>query len=99
MYSEWVDPWAVAGFPRVIGAVDCTRVQIAPPHSNTEHVYRERKHSRSLNVQVVCDSRGVITNVVAKYPGWVHDSFIMGSSSIFSKLGDGEYGDGRLLGE
>ncbi len=90
--------YAYAHFPRVIGAVDCTHVQIVPP-SNTEHVYRNRKHSHSLNVQVVCDYKGVITNVVAKYPGSVHDSFILRNSTIFSKLRDGEYGDGWLLGE
>uniref|UniRef100_A0A665X2M2 Putative nuclease HARBI1 n=1 Tax=Echeneis naucrates TaxID=173247 RepID=A0A665X2M2_ECHNA len=90
--------YAVADFPRVIEVVHCTHVQIVPP-SNIEHVYRNGKHSHSLNAQAVCDSRGVITNVVAKYPGSVHDSFIMRNSRIFSKLGEGEYGDGWLLGD
>lgn len=57
---------AVAGFPRIIGAIDCTHVQLVPP-SDREHIYRNRKHTYSLNVQLVCDSKGVITNVVAKY--------------------------------
>uniref|UniRef100_A0A673CVJ1 Putative nuclease HARBI1 n=1 Tax=Sphaeramia orbicularis TaxID=375764 RepID=A0A673CVJ1_9TELE len=89
--------YAVAGFPRVIGAIDCTHVQLVPP-SDREHVYRNRKHTHSLNVQVVCNSHGVITNVVAKYPGSAHDSFILRNSVLFSKLRDGEYGDGWILG-
>uniref|UniRef100_A0A672ZN21 Putative nuclease HARBI1 n=1 Tax=Sphaeramia orbicularis TaxID=375764 RepID=A0A672ZN21_9TELE len=90
--------YAVAGFPKVIGAIDCTHVQLFPP-SDREHVYRNRKHTHSLNVQVVCDSHGVITNIVAKYPGSAHDSFILRNSVLFSKLRDGEYGDGLILGD
>ncbi|XP_041830093.1 putative nuclease HARBI1 [Melanotaenia boesemani] len=89
---------AMAGFLKVIGAIDCTHVQLVPP-SDREHIYRNRKHTHSMNMQVVCDSKGTITNVVAKYPGSVHDSFILRNSVIFSKLRDGEYGDGWLLGD
>uniref|UniRef100_A0A3B4T4Q7 Putative nuclease HARBI1 n=1 Tax=Seriola dumerili TaxID=41447 RepID=A0A3B4T4Q7_SERDU len=85
-------------FPKIIGAIDCTHVQLVPP-SDREHIYRNRKHTHSLNVQVVCDSKGIITNVVAKFPGSVHDSFILKNSALFSNLRDGEYGDGWLLGD
>lgn len=50
-------------------------------------------------MQLVCDSKGVITNVVAIYPGSVHDSFILRNSVLFQKMRDGEYGDGWLLGK
>jgi len=90
--------FAIAGFPGVIGAIDCTHVQLVPP-AESEHVYRNRKHMHSLNVQCVCDAQGIITNVVAKYPGSVHDSFILRNSYLFSKLRDGEFGDGWLVGE
>uniref|UniRef100_A0A3B4VLK6 DDE Tnp4 domain-containing protein n=1 Tax=Seriola dumerili TaxID=41447 RepID=A0A3B4VLK6_SERDU len=90
--------YAVAGFPKIIGAIDCTHVQLVPP-SDREHIYRNRKHTHSLNVQVVCDSKGIITNIVAKYSGSVHDSFILRNSAFFSNLRDGEYGDGWLLGD
>ena len=89
---------AVAGFPKIIGAIDCTHVLLVPP-SDREHIYRNRKHTHSLNVQLVCDSKGVITNVVAKYLGSVHDSFTLRNSVLFQKMRDGEYGDGWLLGK
>uniref|UniRef100_A0A3B4TDM9 DDE Tnp4 domain-containing protein n=1 Tax=Seriola dumerili TaxID=41447 RepID=A0A3B4TDM9_SERDU len=89
--------YVVAGFPKIIGAIDCTHVQLVPP-SDREHIYRNRKHTHSLNVQVVCDSKGIITNV-AKYPGSVHNSFILRNSALFSHLRDGKYGDGWLLGD
>uniref|UniRef100_A0A673AUM4 Putative nuclease HARBI1 n=1 Tax=Sphaeramia orbicularis TaxID=375764 RepID=A0A673AUM4_9TELE len=90
--------FAVAGFPGVIGAIDCTHVQLVPP-AGTELVYRNRKHTHSLNVQCVCDAKGIITNIVAKYPGSVHDSYILRNSALFSKLRDGEFGDGWLVGD
>lgn len=49
------DFYAVAVFPRVIGATDYTHVQL---------VYRNSKHTHSLNVQIICAFNGVITNVV-----------------------------------
>ncbi|XP_030000119.1 putative nuclease HARBI1 [Sphaeramia orbicularis] len=90
--------FAVAGFPRVIGAIDCTHVQLVPP-ADTKHVYRNRKHTHSLNVQCVCDAKGIITNIVAKYPGSVHNSYILRNSALFSKLRNGEFGDGWLVGD
>ncbi|XP_030018718.1 putative nuclease HARBI1 [Sphaeramia orbicularis] len=70
--------FAVAGFPGVIGATDCTHVQLVPPQTLS-----------------MC----IITNVVAKYPGSVHDSYILRNSALFSKLRDGEFGDGWLVGD
>lgn len=79
---------AVAGFQRVIGVTDYAHEQLVPP-VNTEHVYRNRKHTSSLNVEIVCDANCVTTNVVAKYSGSVHDLFILRNSVIFSNLRDG----------
>ena len=68
-------------------------MQLVPP-SDREHIYRNRQHSHSLNEQIVCDSKGIITKVVVKYLWSVHDSFILRSGVIFKKMRDGEYGDG-----
>lgn len=67
------------------------------PRSDREFVHNNCKHTHSLNVQVVCDSEGVITNVVAKYSGSVHDLFLLRNCALSTKLKDD--GDGWLLGK
>ena len=42
---------ARAGFPNVIGAIDCTRIAIKAP-SHDEFVYIIRKHFHSINVRL-----------------------------------------------
>lgn len=88
----------IGNLPNVIGLVDCTHVQLVPPASQ-EHIYRNRKHTHSMNMQVICDARRLITNVVAKYPGSVHDSFIFRNSAIYRQLRNGPTGDAWLLGK
>lgn len=46
-----------AGFPCVIGCVDCTHVRIQAPHEN-ENNYVNRKRYHSINVQGICDHEG-----------------------------------------
>lgn len=40
------------GFPRVIGAIDCTHIPISTPIKEIEANYLNRKSTHSLNVQV-----------------------------------------------
>ena len=63
-----------AGFPGVIGAIDCTHVPITNPGGENGELFRNRKGYCSINVQVVCDDQARITNVVARWPGSTHDS-------------------------
>ena len=46
-----------AGFPSVIGCVDCTHIRIQAPHHN-ENNYVNRKRYHSINVQGICDHEG-----------------------------------------
>ncbi|XP_071834205.1 putative nuclease HARBI1 [Apostichopus japonicus] len=46
------------------------------------YVYINRKRVKSINVQLMCNSRYKITNVVARWPGSAHDSRILQHSSI-----------------
>ncbi|KAJ8339582.1 hypothetical protein SKAU_G00363680 [Synaphobranchus kaupii] len=87
------DFYQVGGFPNVVGAIDCTHVPLVPP-SETENVFRNRKHTHSVNVQAICYAHGIITNVVAKFPGSVHDSFIFRNSAVHRQMQDM---DGRWL--
>ncbi|KAJ1177795.1 hypothetical protein NDU88_003047 [Pleurodeles waltl] len=79
-------------------AIDCTHVCIVPP-APTVHLYRNRKHTHSINVQAIVDHRGLITNIVSKYPGSVSDSFIFRHSTINQHFHDGRYGNGLLVAD
>nr|CAI5851451.1 unnamed protein product [Callosobruchus analis] len=72
--------------PGVIGVIDCTHVAIFPPSAGDaefpEHIYVNRKHYHSLNVQLICDANLKIINVNAKFPGSSHDSYIWSRSNV-----------------
>ncbi|XP_071978747.1 putative nuclease HARBI1 [Engystomops pustulosus] len=88
----------VAGMPNVIGLIDCTHVALVPPAAD-EYRYRNRKMFRSINVQVTVDHNNLITNVVAKYPGSTHDSFIFEHCGLNRRLQSELYRDAFLLGD
>ncbi len=89
---------AMSGFPNVIGAIDCTHIMIRAPSVN-EFVYVNRKNVHTINTQIICDADMLITNVVARWPGSTHDSFILTHSSVGARLEAGAARDGWLLGE
>ncbi|XP_028437867.1 putative nuclease HARBI1 [Perca flavescens] len=90
--------FAIAGFPNVIGAIDCTHVPIKAPPGPNEGDFVNRKGFHSVNVQMVRDSMFHITNVEAKWPGSVHDSRIFRESHLCTLFERGAY-DGILLGD
>ncbi|KAJ1096445.1 hypothetical protein NDU88_001587 [Pleurodeles waltl] len=90
--------YQINGFPQVLGAIDCTHVRIVPPAA-TKLLYRNRTHTHSINVQAIVDHRGLITNILAKYPGSVHYSFIFCHCTINQHFQDGRYGNGLLVGK
>ena len=67
---------ARAGFPNVIGAIDCTHIAIKAP-SHDEFIYVNRKHFHLINVQIICDAQMQLTNIVPRWPGSTHDSYIL----------------------
>uniref|UniRef100_A0AAZ3RJJ0 Putative nuclease HARBI1 n=1 Tax=Oncorhynchus tshawytscha TaxID=74940 RepID=A0AAZ3RJJ0_ONCTS len=70
----------IAGFPNVIGAIDCTHITVKA-QSLDKFNFANRKGFHSVNVQVICDSHLALLNVVTKWPGGTHDSFIVQNSS------------------
>jgi nuclease HARBI1 len=98
---------ASSSMPEVIGAVDCAHIAIQSPGSCDAEIYRNRKGYFSINVQLVCDNTGYISDVVARWPGSVHDSTIFDNSHIRARLetcgvdgylvGDGGYPCRRYL--
>ncbi|XP_069092701.1 putative nuclease HARBI1 [Pleurodeles waltl] len=73
--------YGVAHVPHVIGAIDGTHTGLVTPRSS-EHVSRNRKNFNSVNVQVVCLADQYISQVTARFPGSVHDSFMLWDSNI-----------------
>ena len=80
--------------------MDGTQIAIVSPSTN-EHLYVCRKGFHAINVQVVCDTDMKFVNVVSKWPGSTHDSFVWSNSQIAtgmehrSRIGSGRW----LLGD
>ncbi|XP_056403204.1 putative nuclease HARBI1 [Hyla sarda] len=86
------------GMPLTIGLIDCTHIAIIPPAAE-EQSYRNRKMFYSLNVQLICGPSGKILDVVARYPGGTHDSFVLSGRGIGQLFQSGYFGDDLLLGD
>ncbi|XP_052217892.1 putative nuclease HARBI1 [Dreissena polymorpha] len=74
------------GFPCLIGCIHGTHVRILSPGSSAGRDYVNRKNFHSINVQVTCDSRGLITSINAAWPGAAHDAHVFRSSAIGTNL-------------
>ena len=72
-----------ANFTGVIGLVDGTHVRIQRPIEN-EADYVNRHFYHSINVQAMCLPDGRFCDVLAKFPGSVHDSRIWKLSCVGS---------------
>jgi len=93
--------------PGIVGAIDCTHIAIQSPGSDDGEIYRNRKGFFSINVQLVCDPTGYISDVVARWPGSVHDSTIFDNSKLRAMMetqqisgclvGDGGYACRRYM--
>ncbi|KAG7497521.1 hypothetical protein JOB18_039140 [Solea senegalensis] len=49
--------YAIAGFPNVLGCIDCSHVRIVAPSGPVERDYVDRRNHHSLNVQGVAPER------------------------------------------
>ncbi|CAN7980919.1 unnamed protein product [Ixodes pacificus] len=70
------DFYKIAKFPGVTGCIDCTHVRIKSPGGDDAEVFRNRKGYFSLNVQAITGPQLQFFDVVASWPGSVHDSRI-----------------------
>lgn len=89
---------SVAGFPGVVGCIDCTHIPIQNPNREGGEHFRNRKGHFSINVQVVSGPGGEIFDIVARWPGSAHDSRIFDNSSVKLKFEHQEI-QGILLGD
>ncbi|XP_050563583.1 putative nuclease HARBI1 [Spodoptera frugiperda] len=106
--------YSIAKFPSVVGAIDCTHIRIVADGvrenedrlkietgtgGENAELYRNRKDVFSINVQVVADADLKIRNIVARWPGSVHDSTIFNNSQVKHLMNSGQLGWCCLLGE
>ncbi|CAI6354786.1 unnamed protein product [Macrosiphum euphorbiae] len=66
--------------PGIGGCIDCTHIKIQNPGGPDSEAFRNRKGYFSLNVQVVCGPSMEFFDVVIRWPGSYHDSFIFSGS-------------------
>ena len=88
----------VANFPGILGCIDGTHVPIIAP-AEDEQLFINRKNFHSINVQAICNADGCSTDVIAKWPGSTHDSFILQASRVHDRFEASEFGEGWSLGD
>jgi hypothetical protein len=87
----------IAGFPRILGAVDGVLIIITAPFED-EPLYVGRKGDHCLNILAICDAKLKFTYAVVRFPGSTHDSFIWRTSNLCAEFENGNF-DGWLLGD
>ena len=70
------------GLPRCIGATDGTHIPIKAPH-NHDGYYINRKGFHSMQLQVVCHTDMIFTNVCYGWPGAVHVAHVLRNGPLF----------------
>lgn len=93
--KEFMDKF---GFPGVLGVIDCTHVELRAPIKNAA-MFVNKTGSHSINIQIICDASGKITNVFANYPASVLDSTILDNSAVRTVFQKDKPVEGWLLGD
>lgn len=81
----------------IVGCIDGTHIKISGQGGEHAEMFRNRKQFFSLNIQVIGNYDLKIQNIVARWPGCTHDSYIFDNSNIKNRLEAGEFHPGVLL--
>lgn len=76
------------GVTQAFGCIDGTDIPIRRPLVDSQDYFNYKQYF-SLNVQAVCDFRGIFMDVDCRWPGCVHDAKVFANSDIHSKLKSG----------
>lgn len=90
--------YSIAGFPRVIGAVDGSLINIDAP-TRHEAAFVDRHGNHSLNCMFVSGSRCQFLYVNPKWPGSVHDSRVLRNSRLYEQMEQGMFPNYVILGD
>lgn len=93
------DFFRIAGFPGVVGTIDCSHIRILSPGGNDAERFRNRKGYFSINTQTVISADLLIRDVVARWPGSAHDSTIFSNSRLSEVMQTGALKKFHLLGD
>ncbi|KAK4322217.1 hypothetical protein Pmani_007015 [Petrolisthes manimaculis] len=87
------------GFPEVVGCIDGSHIPIPGP-SDHRAAYINRKGFPSIQMQAVCDDNLRFLDVIAGWPGSVHDARVFRNSPLYELLEAGNVNDDHhLLGD
>ncbi|CAH2009244.1 unnamed protein product [Acanthoscelides obtectus] len=89
----------LAQLPGIIGAVDCTHIKIQSPGGENAEVFRNRKSYFSINTQIIGSFGLKIMDIVARWPGSVHDTTIFNDSNIRGRFENNEFSPYCLVGD
>ncbi|XP_050066520.1 putative nuclease HARBI1 [Aphis gossypii] len=81
--------YQISKFPGVTMAMDCTHIPISSPGGEQAEYFRNRKGWMSFNVQLIVGPDMEIFDVVARWPGSVHDSRIFQNSRALELMENG----------
>ena len=92
------DFYKIAGVPGVIGCIDESHIPVIAPHRD-KFAYVNRKKIHSINIQEICGANLLFLDVVVKWLGSSHDSFILQTSQVNDNFENGKYAESWLLGD
>ena len=73
------------GMPQASGCIDGTHIKIKAPSVDSSSYYNYKNY-HSLNVQAICDEKGVFMDVDCRWPGAAHDAKVFASSAINQRM-------------
>ena len=76
------------GMVQECGCVDGTHIAVKRPKERSQDYY-SYKGFHSINVQGVCDFRGIFMDVDCRWPGSVHDGKVFANSEVSNSLQNG----------
>jgi nuclease HARBI1 len=98
MHQNFQKFFEIGSFPTVAGTIDCTHIKISGQGGTDGEIYRNRKQYYSINVQSISGADLEFLDIVVRWPGSTHDSFIFNNSRIKARFEDKEFGNAVLLG-
>ena len=72
-------------FSQCVGAIDGCHVRIKTPPGPDGQDYVNRRLFPSIQLQAVCDGKGLFINTFVGYPGSVHDTRVLKNSRIYKE--------------